>query len=244
MKRLTSLALAIILCISCLPVHTNAFEVNTTNDVSLLRATSEIQNNIPDADITVENGTIHVVVNDISDIPGFEQYSNNSRSSLPVSYVGGSYRNFRNVILADYYPYSQVYMSRSVAAAFNFYLDHPDEFYELLAQVLETATKESIKAQLRSYYLEQYGSISQAQTQEIEFIAEGIAAFTTDTIIQLAKSSFKSAYGSGQKVWIVRGYTDTGYHVIYYSPWTDNYVPSYNGYSADWYEGVYDICTG
>lgn len=246
MKKLMSLALAIVLCISCLPMPANAFELNATDDAGLIRATAEIQRAIPDADITVENGTIHVVVNDISDIPGFEHYSAQASSSLPTSNVGGSYRNFRNVILADFYPYSQVYMSQEVTAAMVFYLDHPDQFYQILQDALEGATYLYIKAQLTTYYKQVYGDyLSDVQTREIALTASGIAEFATDSVIAIAKSSFKSAANNSStgKVSIVRGYTDTGYHITYYSAWNDNLIPTFNGYNADWYEGIFDVST-
>lgn len=243
MKRIISLVLSILFCFSLLAVPVSANEIHATADVNLQERSIQIQKSIPDANITIENNTIHVVVNSVLDIPGYSTYAS---SSLPVSYDGGSYRNFSNVILADYYPYSQVYMNEKVAAAFNFYLDNPDEFRQALEKTLEHASALVIESIIRTKFEEERGKpLTDGDEQEIEYIVEGLSAFVSTTIIQLAKSSFKSAYTSSNngRVCVVRGYTADGYHVIYYSAWNDYYVPSYNAYPADWYEGIYDVST-
>lgn len=250
MKRFISLVLAILLSISfCIPLlsfQVDADEIHATADTNLQALSIQIQNSIPDANITIENNTIHVVVSSVSDIPGFMDYSTYASSEIPQSSVGGSYRNFRNVILADYNPYSQVYMSQEVAAAFKFHLDHPDEFRQALEMTLENVSALVIEAYVRKAFEAERGTpLSEGDEQELEYVVEGLSAFASTAIIQLAKSSFNSAYNSStrSRVCFVRGYTADGYHVIYYSPWDDDFVPSYNAYPADWYGGIYDVAT-
>lgn len=230
MKKFFSFFLAIIMIIS-LSVSVYA------NPCSISDAVVRIQHEVPNAEIHVENSTIHVVVNDITIIPWLNDTfrTNQSRTTTVYSSNGGSFRDFIIPWYGNFYftPYSQVYMNKDVVESLKLRLHEPSIFNAIVSSIASGMTSDAIAAMV-------YATWNIVITPGmVSFIAGIISYYATD----LEYLSLKSAQDSSVsgKVYVVRGMTPDGISTYIYAPWNDNTCVTYNDYDATWYGGVFDI---
>ncbi len=234
MKKIISLLLTLALfatvCVNnSLVVQAEDMAVDAEK-MALQRALEQFEKDFPEADIRVVNNGIHIVVNDITDIPGM---SVQPFTTSVTNSNGGSYRNFQVPWYETYFPYSQVYMNREVVDATLIKMSRPDIYNWVKSQIGEGITSAAISA--AAVYV--WGiSIPAAVVSILGSFAYNAAANLDYWSLTNAK-----AQSSQGKAYVVRGNTNEGVYYVFYAAWTGSSCPTYLGYEATWYAGVYDI---
>lgn len=236
MKKTLSFLLSILFILSS---SVNAHAVKTINNPQtqdIHTAAIQIQQSIPSAQVRVENNVMYIVVSDPSQIPGFNSVL---RTTGEESDIGGSYRNFRTSAFATFYPSSQVYMPKNVVDALDLYLTSPSIYTFIVNKLGEGL----LHAAIVSLVYQQYGIA--ITTGVVAVIADWGSSFLYWAISNAEHWAINAAQeqegNTEGKVSVVRGITSDGYQQYYYYPWIGNDCPTYNGYNATWYEGIYDV---
>lgn len=234
MKKTVSSLLSLLLCFSLVSsslIRASAAESNSDNIQIIV---DRIKEEIPDAQVLIENDTIYIAVNDPEKIPG---YNPKARTTSATSSVGGSYRSFKTTAFATFYPTSQVYMPKGVVDALKLSMAEPSVFEFIVDYVVEGYAVATIVAAVKAEF---------AYTVAASIVS-AIAGFGTAALYWAITNAeyytLKTVQNQSTtgKVSVVRGYTPEGYQLYYYYPWNDNLCPSFNGYDATWFRGVYDV---
>lgn len=194
-------------------------------------AADRVRSEIPNAQVMTENGKIYVVVEKLSDIPLFNTDSGLTRTTNEVSVNGGSYRNFQPPLFASFYPYSQVYMKEEVVDGLMMYMTQPD----IIRLILEYSAAGYLTSQIIAAVKAAYGVTLSS------FLVGLVCSIGVWTISNAEYWALNAAQSTNGRASVVRGRTVDGYEQYFYSPWTDYNCPTYSGYEATWFEGVYDV---
>ena len=238
-KKLTSTIITIFMCISMILVI--SLPVLAVNDEyayqsNIERNVSKIRDEIPDAEIRVVDNAIHVVVDDINDVPWFNTNTTNVAKVTSVySNKGGTFREF-DVPWYEFpifTPFSQVYMNKDVVDALKLQMTEPEVFDWIVEQIglgLTTASISRLAAEM-------FGVTVPSR------VITAIAEFLYMVVSSLEYWSLKSAQDNSStgKVSVVRGIAQGGVYQYIYSPWNSNICDTYLGYEANWYEGEYAV---
>ena len=246
MKKIISILLVLAIMITLSAPALAAKSITPTKGSNIESTVARLQAEIPDAQIRVVNNVIHIVVDDLSEIPWLSTSSGNHSSSginsskvtRVVSSSGGSFRYFDIpwYCYSSYAPYSQVYMSSDVVNALRINMsNHP-----LASAIYGLFSSGKSYSEIVAIISAEWGYNLTPRTVQI------LVGVVYNVICDLEKWSLEAAYNSSStgKVSVVRGYTPEGNESYIYSPWNDNICETYLGYSANWVEGVYDVAYG
>ena len=246
MKKIISILLVLAIMITLSAPALAAKSITPTKGSNIESTVARLQAEIPDAQIRVVNNVIHIVVDDLSEIPWLTTSSGNHSSSeinsskvtRVVSSSGGSFRYFDIPWSghSSYAPYSQVYMSKDVVDALHVNMTNN----KLAEYIYDLASKGYSYTKIAELVL---------ATWDYEISPNAVKMLVTvvyKVICNLERWSLEAAQNSSTtgKVSVVRGYTPEGNDSYIYSPWNNNICETYLGYSADWREGVYDVAYG
>lgn len=235
MKKTISFLMCIVMILTVsLPVLAADDEYVYQNNIE--SNVEKIREEIPDAEIRVVDNVIHIVVDDLSDVPWLNTNTTNAaRLTSVYSSTGGSFREFDLPWYAymSFAPFSQVYMSKDVVGALMVQMNEPELFDWIVEQIgagLTTAAISALAAEL-------FGVTVPAGVIGV------IGSFLYWVVSNLEYWSLKSAQDKSTtgKVSVVRGTTQDGMYQYIYSPWNDNICETYLGYDANWYGGEYDV---
>ena len=230
MKNVTksiSFILAIILCVS---LYTPAFAVRENND-ELEAYISELEESLPNAEIYIVDKTIHVVVNDMADVPELQPML--ARTTTIVSANGGTYRNFKTPILAGFIPLAQVYANSDITESALITMGQPKVAEYILGALAAGKAPDIVAAGVKAAF----GITLKVSVVASFVLIDGIAKNVEYNALRDARD-----LSSTGKVMVVRGLIPVdGYTTCYYSPWENNVCSSYAGYDATWHAGVYDL---
>lgn len=235
MRKFFAVVLAICFVFSMTtPAFAAEIEANK-KEVQLQREVNRIVKEIPGAIVRVQNDIIHIAVSSPDQIPNYES---NTRTTSVISSTGGSYRSFIVAPLADFSPYSQVYMSQSVTMGLEYRFDNPDKATEIIQMIADGMATAAI-----TIYVQGLAAQYNMEEEDVEPIIEGLRYLVYVGFIDLEHTVFDIALrnSSTGKVSLVRGINYNGYTQYFYYPWNDNICSTYNGYDATWFAGVYDV---
>ena len=234
-KKAISLILALVMCLS---MGSFAF-ADEIGSQSVYERAKEIEASIPNSEVFVIDGNLHIVVDDLADVPGFgysiQPNSTSAKVTSVTSSQGGTFRNFDVPWSGtlDFNPYKQVYMSKDVTEAVRIMLNERDIFDKIIEGLSKGMTRAAISTMIKSLF---NVTVSSSVIGVISSVLSGV-------IVNLPKIAFNSAYNRSTtgKVSVVWGIPREGNLEFIYSPWNNNVCKTYMGYTADWYEGEYDI---
>ena len=234
MKKWIAIILSIVLLLS-FPVQAFAADTGSGEmDSSLKKAVERIQKELPRAEIRTVGNTIHIVVDDISDIVWLNNASRiEINRSAESSSIGGSFRYYNVPFYATYIPYIHSYLNENIVEALKIQLSEPNIYAWILSAAAEGLTNAAIAIMVESVW-----GIT---------IPVGVIAIITSLLFYAGSNleywSLVSAQNNSLtgKVSVVKGMSIDGYSSFIYSPWNNNTCTSYAGYDASWHEGVYDI---
>lgn len=235
MRKFFAVALAICYIFS-MSLPTFAAETDSgKREAQLQLEVNRIAKEIPGAVVRVQNDIIHIAVSSPDDIPNF---ASKARTTSVISSTGGSYRSFIVAPLADFSPYSQVYMSQTVTKGLEYRFDNPDKATEIIQMIADGMATAAI-----TIYVKSLAAQYNMEEEDVEPIIEGLRYLVFVGFIDLEHTVFDIALRSSTtgKVSLVRGINYNGYTQYFYYPWNDNICSTYNGYNATWFPGVYDV---
>lgn len=235
MRKFFAIALALCLSFS-ITIPAFAAEIGSNKrEVQLRREVNRIVEEIPGAVVRVQDDVIHIAVSSPEQIPNF---ASNTRTTSVISSTGGSYRSFIVAPLADFSPYSQVYMSKSVTKGLEYRFDNPDKATEIIQMIADGMATAAI-----TIYVKSLAAEYDMNEEDVEPIIDGLRYLVYVGFIDLEHTVFDIALRSSTtgKVSLVRGINYNGYTQYFYYPWNDNVCSTYNGYNATWFPGVYDV---
>ncbi len=234
MKKIIS----VFLCVAIIfTFGSTAFASNSIsdNEANIMREAAEIQEEIPNAEVRVVDGVLHIVVDDYSDVPWFNAAVQSSRTTSVVSSSGGSFREFDIPWYAPdgARPYSQVYMNKDVVDALKLQMTEPTICKWIVDQIGQGLTAAAVAALAYSVW-----GISITSG-----VVSVIASFLYWVVSNLEYWSLKSAQDSSTtgKVSVVRCLSPQGNYSYIYSAWNNNICTTYCNYDAVWYAGEYDV---
>ena len=245
-KKVFTSIISMVLVISlvgtnCVFANSAITETNDCNELEqqndIYSTASKIQNEIPNAEVRVSDGIIHIVVEDLSEIPWLENTAriDPSRDTSVTSFSGGSFRYFNIPAYGylSYTPYSQVYMTKDIVDGLKLKMTEPTICNWIRDQILAGLTVNAISALAVSVW-------------GIE-IPVGVVSVVGNLIYWVVSYmnywSLNSAQNSSStgKVSVVKGNVPDGYISFIYTPWNNYTCSTYLGYDATWYNGVYDL---
>ena len=233
-KRLISLLLALVMCVTlCLPAFAAEWS-SMANDVKLNRTIETIKEKVPNATIRIVDNTIHIVVEDISNVSALlPAKTSRSASTTIYSSTGGAFKNFSTPGSAILIPLTQVYMSADATDARLLQLSRPSFYHWAIGEMIAGYSASQISAMAATEW-----KIS-VPTSVIALLV----AFTVWALSNLDYWSLESArdQSSTGKTSVLHTITSDGYYSLIYYPWNNNTCTTYGGYSATWYAGDYEF---
>ena len=234
-KKIISIFLALMMVFT---VNANVLAAGRSQDKieaqSLQAEVEQLKATIPEAEIRVENNIIHVVIDDVSKIPGFESSSVNSSKTTSINASnGGSYRYFTVPSWDTFGPYSQVYIPAEKVDSLIVYLTKPTIVKFIMNQIAVGIPTAAIPAMV----LAAYGVSIPAGV--VTFIS-GFLYWTGTNLEYWSLENARKMSTTG-KISVVRGLSRDGHRLFIYSPWNNNTCNTYNGYNATWFGGTLDL---
>ncbi len=238
MKKWVGLFLTMVLSVSCLVgsmLNVQAQEKPKLEYIDpVQKAALQLQRDFPDAEIMVSNGMVHVVLDEetskklTSSNNGISTYA-----TIAYSSIGGSYRNFSVPVYETYFPYSQVYMDSNAVTAALLKMVQPN-FY---AWVIDKSWNGVSNAQITALALKEWGIA--VPVGVINVMASMLYWYCSNwDYVALNVAQSRSNQG---KAYVVHGNTNEGVYYAFYAAWNGTSCPTYLGYNASWYAGVYDF---
>ena len=132
--------------------------------------------------------------------------------------------------------YSQVYMNKDVVDSLKLFKSEPN----IVRMILDYAAADYLAHQIVAAVYAAFGVTLNIAVVNL-VCAIGVWAASNAEYWAFDAAQSQSAQG---KVSVVRGLTSDGYEQYYYSPWNGNNCPTFSGYEATWFEGVYDVAQG
>ena len=237
MKKILALLLSFAILLGMCNIAEASEQVVLPEDIRFMAAVEKIRAELPNATIRTKDYTIHIVVNDYSEIPWFS-FSNreeNSRSTSVTSSTGGSFRDFDVPWYGylSYVPFSQVYMKKDIVDALKIKLNEPS----FAAWIMEQVGQGIAYATIVSLAYSIWGK--NINTAIISILASFLYWASTNIEYWSLKNAQDNSVSG--KVSVVKGTTVDGYYSYIYSSWNNNTCTTYGGYDATWYAGTYDV---
>ena len=241
LKKSIAFALAAIMMFS---FNLNVFAADNmaAAEMGIQAAAARIVEENPDAEVLVVDNTLHIVVDDLSEIPGFANTGivpNASYETSVVSAEGGTFQNFDLPWHAylGFAPIYQVYMPEDVVDALEITLSDDPLFEQIVETIRSLIASGFATPAIVAAISANFGITISSIVVDL-MITWFLEANSNAEYDALVNAQEKSETG---KVSVVYGTTTYGYPAYYYSPWDNNVCTTYGGYEALWFEGEYHI---
>ncbi len=229
-----ALFVAVLLTVS-FGAKVSAVSAAPSEEQRLEDAVARIKYDIPDADVTVADGIIHIILDDPEKIPGYStpKPGLETNTTSVSCYNGGSYWDFQLTWSAWSYfaPTYQVFMPAPLVEPLKIKLSRPDIVQWILSQSMSmTATAISIEVSKMPGYTVVPASISL------------IISLTFHMLLNIQYYALEQAQNQTEKgrVYVVYGTTPDGLPSYLYFPWKTSTCNTYCGYEATWHAEEYD----
>lgn len=231
-----ALFVAVLLTVS-FGAKVSAVSAAPSEEQRLENAVARIKYDIPDADVTVADGIIHIVLDDPEKIPGYSTPEPGLETNVTSasSYYGGTYRDFKYRLGAGSYflPSIQTFMTKDVTDAVKLKLHHQDICDWIKQKFHEGFTKDMIAAMASSEFRKAI------TVMRVSYILDFVYYLQTNaSYISIVSAQNQSSEG---KVSVVLGSTPDGFLSYLYLPWEGRICNSYGGYDASWFTEIYDL---
>lgn len=217
----------------CAPCY--ATEKSSGGSVIISETIAQIKEVAPNAEVKVANDTLHIVLNDYSELTALisSSQSPTPRFTGVVSSVGGTFKNFSTPGNALMFPITQVYMNEKATEARITQLLKPS-FYNWACE-LAAGGYSAIQISKEALKVYGYDILPGVVTVLVSLTMVGVTNMDRWALEDAqAKSSVK-------KTCVTFAYTSDGLPTYLYLPWNDDVCSTFGGYDADWYRGVYNF---
>ena len=235
MRRIISILLGLAMLFA---MSVNAFAADIEPEVAHVQSVANrLQEEFPDATIRIVEDQIHIVMDDPSELLGYEIAPSATRTTRVVSSEGGSFENFEIGFGATFDPYLQVYMNTEMVEGLKMRLSE-DSTMEEIVHFIFTALASGVAEIYIAQYIHDTFGVAIA-TAVVGRFADGVF----DHVVNLDYNSLCDAEDRSTtgKVYYVKGNTYDGIYSCLYYPWNDNVCETYGGRDATWYEGKFPL---